>query len=232
MQEIPPSNTPVTGQAYDFRTEPIAEMDAAAVDTHLANIFSGNKDHPYVNDRDGRHDAAIGYVQALFERRAALAPQVDEGQQIIDQMKAERRGKAEQLRRELVGLGFDFPESELPEDPQDFQLDIMRRDALIQQGKLAQVLPDLRRDLSRLGTGREPGMEHFLRVLETAALQTLNPDPVTGRTHLDLNPEMRQLAIDAAFAVHRAVASRLSERYKAAKAHADEAARRDRGELG
>lgn len=230
MQETPPNSPPVSGQAYDFRTEPIAQMDAATVDTHLANIFSGQKDHPYVNSRDGRHDAAVSYVTALFERKGALSPQVDEGQQVIDQMKAEKRSKAEQLRRELVGLGFDFPEDALPEDPQDFHLDIMRRDALIQQGKLSQVLPDLRRDVFRLGLHREPGLQPFLELLENAALQTVNPDLVTGRTDLDLSP-LRQLATDAAFAVHRVVAKRLKQSYEAAKAHADEAARRDRGEI-
>jgi len=227
---MPDPQAPISEKEYDFRTEPIAQMDESTVDMHLSNIESGNASHPYQNAKDRRHDAATAYALALRERKIVVQPHRDEGAEQIAQAGAERRREAQLLHGQMVSAGFE--RFSLPQDVQPHHLDIMRRDLLIQQGKFAQVLPDLHKDISRLGLNRDGKLAPFLRIIDTAAETIQDSDPVTGRTQLDLNPTMKQLVTETLFSVHRIIAARLDELDKRRKQIMSEERQRTAAEKG
>jgi len=204
---------PVSGYYYDFRPERVAAMDAGEVEMELANLHSGNPSHPYCNAADGRHAAANGYAMALHERQIALRPVRDEGAEYIAAQAAERRGKAQQIQRHLTDIGFE--RFNLPAELEDVHLEIMERDALIQEGKLREAFFALRRPLSEIGLAQDPTIAPFLSVLEDAINQS----------DLDTNPTRRQLATDAAFAIQRVLSRRQSDDVKAARKRANEIVR-------
>jgi hypothetical protein len=150
---------------------------------------------------------------------------------VTRQAEGSRRQEAEGLRRQLHNAGFaDF---ELPPEIQDFHLDIMRRDLLIQQGKLGQVLPELRKEISNLGLAGDSGLQQTLVLLDRAAEMARSiAHPQTGATELDLNKEFQEIAIDAAMALQKIVATRRNERLQSFKRRDAEERAREREARG
>ncbi len=205
--------TPVSETAYDFRTENVVQMNAEQVEVELSKITGASHKHPYFNDQDRRHDAATQWRLALQQRQIDLRPQRDEGAdraELQEQLRSERRGKFDKYKTELAGLGFDVGEipQEILDDPQDYHLDSMRRDAMIKRGQLKEVLPELRSEAKRLGLNLNP---HIEQMLDHAAAMMVDQEPITRRTELDYSPQLKQVAIDAAFALHKAIATRIAE---------------------
>lgn len=219
----------VSERDYDFRVERIANMSESDVDHELSQIYSGASSHPYINARDGRHNAANAFALALHERKLGLQaahPPEDEGALYVERQKTQRRHEAEQLQRHLDELGFQ-PFS-LPDEIEPHHIDVMRRDALIQEGRLGEAFTELTKEADKLGLTREPALSQLFSVLRLGAEQSWDRDPVTKTTPLDRNPALKQLATDAAFAIHKLVAQRIGERHRTMKASVDAAVARER----
>ena len=105
-----------------------------------------------VFQREGpaRHEAATAFVAGLHERRErsarpATRPPSKPSAELQEQLQAPKRREAEKVRRQMVDAGYkDF---QLPQEIEDFHLDIMRRDLAIQQGRIGDVIPELDREL-------------------------------------------------------------------------------------
>jgi len=208
---------------YDFRPDRVAKMCEADVDHELCNVI-GNPAHPYCNAQDRRHQDAVPFVMALYERKFAIQARQrqsleEQESNLIVRERERRRKRARQARDRLVRLGFS--RVEIPDDPQEYLIEVWERDALIAQGKFYQVVPELAGELYHLGLDQNRALQLIMPMLRTAARMSgefTNCEP--RQSALDLNPSIRDLATEAAFGLQRIIAQRLDKQYRRSKARA------------
>lgn len=178
-------------------------MDLPQIETELGNAMAGSAMHPYMNERDLRHPAAIDYVSALYARRHALqtATQADPGRDAIDQAKAARLEEAKSWQAQMRAAGYsDF---ELPPEPDQIHLDAMRRDVWIRTGRLDEALMEINGGLHTEGLFSSPVVQSTLRALDAIRDQPCWRD----------DPGLTALVESGVLALHHVLLERLNEKW-------------------